>query len=213
MKKESFLIYKEWYPIISHLTDESLGSLFRAIFEYQDGKEPELDPTSPEFMAFQFFRNQFDRDLAKYEDRCKKNKENIRKRWNTTEYDRKESNTNNTDNVKDNEKEKEKDKVKENDKENELIFPFPDSFRSAWIGWLDYKKEQHRFKYKSVKSEQIAINQLYEISEGDPGEAYKIIELAIANGWKGLFKRKEADKKQKKSDTFNHLEDIKSRLS
>ena len=187
MKKESFLIYNEWYPITN------------------------LEESSPEFMAFQFFRNQFDRDLAKYEDRCKKNKENIRKRWNTIEYDRKESNTNDTDNVKDNEKDK--DNVKENDKENELVFPFPAFFKPTWAGWLDYKKEEHRFKYKSVKSEQIAINQLHEISEGDPGEAYKIIELAIANGWKGLFKRKEADKKQKKSDTFNHLEDIKSRLS
>lgn len=218
MKKESFLIYKEWYPIIKSLSDESLGKIFRAVFQYQiDGKVSDLEESTPEFMAFQFFRNQFDRDLQKYEDRCRKNSDNIRKRWNsndTNEFERIESNTNNTDKEKDKEREKEKEDDKE--KEDELIFPFSDDFRKIWSGWLEYKKKEFKFQYKTVKSEQMAINQLDKLSGGDENLALKIIEQSIVNGWKGLFSVKinQSDKKEERREqTIDHLEDIKRRLS
>ena len=63
--KESFVIYKAFYEPISELSDEQLGELFRCIFLYQlKGIEP--NTTSQIYMAFQFFKNQFRLDDAKY---------------------------------------------------------------------------------------------------------------------------------------------------
>ena len=64
---EAFLIYKSFYEPIKFLSDEQMGKLFKAIFEYQvDGTEGELEPQIN--MAFQFFKNQFRVDNNKYEE-------------------------------------------------------------------------------------------------------------------------------------------------
>jgi hypothetical protein len=64
MGKESFIIYKSFYPAIEDLSDEDLGALFRSLFEYQiTGKQCENKSIS---MAFKFFKNQFRLDEEKY---------------------------------------------------------------------------------------------------------------------------------------------------
>lgn len=107
MTKESFLIYKPFYEPIKSLSDEQLGRLFRALFDYQiNGKDcSELDI----LMAYLFFKNQFVLDERKYVEKCEKNRANAsgRKRTATTAAY----------------KEKEKDKDNVNDKEQiELIY-------------------------------------------------------------------------------------------
>jgi hypothetical protein len=73
--KESFVIYKAFYEPISELSDEQLGELFRCIFLYQlKGIEP--NTTSQIYMAFQFFKNQFRLDDAKYLKVVNRNKTN-----------------------------------------------------------------------------------------------------------------------------------------
>lgn len=110
MNKNAFLIYKGFYAPISHLSDQDLGKLFRALFEYQnDGKDPE--PTDSIYMPFLFFKNQFILDQEKYNDKCERNKTNARKRWDTTAYDRIQPDTNNADNDNDNDNEKENSKL------------------------------------------------------------------------------------------------------
>ena len=56
---------------------------------------------------------QIDRDKATYDSRCKKNSDNIRKRWNTDVYDGEQPCTNDT-KAKEKEKTKEKAKAKDN---------------------------------------------------------------------------------------------------
>jgi hypothetical protein len=108
MNRPSFLIYGSFYDPIKHLPDLELGRLFRSIFEYQlSGLEPES--TDPIYMAFCFFKNQFTLDQQKYVEKCSKNSENARKRWNATACDRMETDANNADKEKEKEKEKEKD--------------------------------------------------------------------------------------------------------
>lgn len=64
--KDGFLIYKKQYEPIKCLSDEKLGKLFRAIFEYQlTGIEPQLEPDC--LMAFHFFKSQFGIDDQKYQ--------------------------------------------------------------------------------------------------------------------------------------------------
>jgi hypothetical protein len=119
--KEGFLLYKAFYEPIKHLSNEDKGKLLDALFKYQiEGSE---DTESSIYPFFLFFKNQFRLDQEKYKERCKKNAENIRQRWNkenTNEYERIETNTNDTKHTdKEKEKDKDKEKEKENVKENE----------------------------------------------------------------------------------------------
>lgn len=77
MGKESFLIYKSFYKPISKLSDEQLGRLFRAIFEYNINGSVCVE--SDIEMAFEFFRNQFNIDEDKYRTKIEKNRENGRR--------------------------------------------------------------------------------------------------------------------------------------
>lgn len=70
----------------------------------------------------------------------------------------------------------------------EVVNPFTDSFEEKWKMWLYYKKECHKFEYKSAISEQAALNQLVDLSEGDEEHAARILNQSMANNWKGLFK-------------------------
>lgn len=73
--KESFVIYKSFYRPIRSLSLDYKGLILDAMFQYQiDGSIPELPPVVN--MAFQFIRDQFDRNNAKYEIVVERNKTN-----------------------------------------------------------------------------------------------------------------------------------------
>jgi len=207
--KPSFLLYRSFYEPIKSLNNTQLGELFRAIYEYQiDGSTPA--PSSKINMAFQFFRNQFELDESKYQTKCEKNAENVKKRWNksnTNEYDRKQTNTKRT--YKDKEKEKEKEKDNDNEK---VIYPFPsERFSEGWKYWIEFKRIQFKFKYASSTSEQTALKSLQNLSGNDEQMALKIIEQSVSNGWKGLFAVK--GNIGKNGIDTDHLQELKDRLS
>ena len=82
---------------------------------------------------------------------------------------------------------------KENErKENKTIITnsFSEDFLKEWNEWLDYKKTNHKFTYKTIKSEQIAFNHLQKLSNQNESTAREIINVSIANGYKGLFELK-----------------------
>lgn len=68
-----------------------------------------------------------------------------------------------------------------------LIIPFSDEFKSTWDLWKGYKQASHNFKYKSVFSEQAALEQLVTLSKGDEETAVKIIKQSMRREWQGLF--------------------------
>ena len=85
---DSFILYTSDYQLIEGLTDEQLGQLTRALFIYaRDGEVINLEPVVR--MAFVFIKDKIDRNQQKYQKKCERNRENIRKRWN-------KSNTNDT---------------------------------------------------------------------------------------------------------------------
>ncbi len=99
---------------------------------------------------------------------------------------------------KDMEQEEEKETEMEKDKEQEkeeaqksVVNPFSDRFTVHWETWKEYKRDQLGFTYKSVITEQAAINDLVKVSKGDEVEAGKIILQSISKGWKGLFELKK----------------------
>lgn len=64
-EKNSFLLHKDQWEPISDLTDEELGQMLRAIFDYQiNDVEPER--SSPIFAYFKFFKARFSFEEAKY---------------------------------------------------------------------------------------------------------------------------------------------------
>ena len=65
-------------------------------------------------------------------------------------------------------------------------WPWPES-AEVWMAWLEYKRTEHRFSYKTDISAQAAIDQLLTLSNHDPEQARAIIKQSIANGWKGFF--------------------------
>ena len=90
-----------------------------------------------------------------------------------------------------------------NDNNKELIFPFnSESFINIWNIWKQYKKDEHKFTYKSIITEQAALKKLAEISDNNETQAYKIIENSIAQGYKGLFK---LNNNGTKKDSFSEL--------
>lgn len=101
-KKDSFILYNEYYEMVKELPTDQKGLLLCAIFEYSTcGNEIELPDMAR--IIFKLIKKRMDYDRNKYVERCQHNSENIRKRWNkenTTEYDRIEKiqpNTNHTD--------------------------------------------------------------------------------------------------------------------
>lgn len=86
------------------LTDEQFGKLIRAGLRYaRDGEETEL--SAPESYLYPGLKIKIARDKEKYQEKCRKNRENIAHRWgnpppgdDTTVYDRIRTYTNDTNN-------------------------------------------------------------------------------------------------------------------
>ncbi len=78
--KKSFVLYMDQYAPIEKLSLTQKGCLLDAIFSYQKGETVDCIDEVVD-MAFQFFKQTFDRDNDKYLKKCEKNAENARKRW------------------------------------------------------------------------------------------------------------------------------------
>jgi hypothetical protein len=116
MKKTSFILHMDSLSVLDELTNEQSGILFKAIRTFVSGDEPELDFAMK--MCFLPFRNQFVRDLERYEKKCEVNRlngknggrpkktETVLKEPNKTEPNPK---NHDSDNDSDNDKESEKD--------------------------------------------------------------------------------------------------------
>lgn len=114
-EQKGFIVYGDIKATSDELSDEDLGRLFRGMIDYfVEGKCPRF--TDGLKFAFIPIQQQMDRDAEKYEKRCEKNRENVKKRYdrirtNTNVYDgiRTYTNATNTNTNKDTNKDKDKD--------------------------------------------------------------------------------------------------------
>ena len=89
----------------------------------------------------------------------------------------------------------------------DLIFPFhSENFVYQWQIWKTYKKEQHRFTYKSEASEQAALTQLQKMATNQERKAIEILHHTMANGWKGFVEPK-TDARKETQDAFQAVKD------
>ena len=106
MAREYVCLYHSYLKSVEPLNDAERGRLFTACLTYSmTGAEPDL--RGNERFVWPTIREQIDRDTKKYSDFCKKQQENIRKRWDTTVYDGTSGIPDNTKHTKEKEKEKE----------------------------------------------------------------------------------------------------------
>jgi hypothetical protein len=215
MGKDGFVIYKSFFKPISKLSDEQLGKLFRAIFQYQLGEAFTIGEDIE--MAFEFFKNQFELDESKYQCTVERNRENGRrggnpnfKKGSPNPYytrDCKEITEDNPEITEDNptlpkiteDKHKDKDKDKEKDKEKDkkenmtkenAFSEYPAEWMEVFDEWLAYKADRKE-SYKSTMSLKAMAKKLYNLAHGDVDMARRIIEQSIANNWQGLFALRE----------------------
>jgi hypothetical protein len=107
----------------------------------------------------------------------------------------------------DKDKDKDMDKVMDMDKDKEegekieFTNPFSENFLNAWVQWKYYKLAEFKFKYKSIQSEQAAVNELVTLSKGKEDLAIEIIKQSLAKGWKGFFELKTSNNGTSKNTT------------
>lgn len=77
--KKSFILYLTQRPIFDGLSDEDAGKLIKTIFAYCADEHPQ--PEGMTGYSFNIIKPILKSDLASYEDKKEKNKENARKRW------------------------------------------------------------------------------------------------------------------------------------
>ena len=163
--KKSFLFYYDWCDIFEPLDNEKKGELITAIIDFvKSEKEPEFSDLALK-IAFNVIRNTINRDVEKYNERCLKNAENIKKRWkkNTNEYDCIGMNTNYTDKDKDKDKDNDNDNDNDNDIDNNISF----SAKTACVYSEDFLVFWKEYPKKVGKGEAFKQWKKAKLSQGD----------------------------------------------
>lgn len=78
--KVNFIFYGEWIDYFKEMNDKEIAQTIRAIFDTVEGKEVE-NLKGIAAVTYKVIKNQIERDIQKYREKCEKNKENIKKRW------------------------------------------------------------------------------------------------------------------------------------
>ncbi len=162
-KKKSILIYSDFLPKISKLSDEQAGKLFKGLLNYSNGITPEFDDILLDY-AFEDIKTTIDRDSEKYSLKCLKNKEIAiererikRERNNTNVNERVRNSTNSTDRDNDIDSDSDKDIDIDNDilleKETKHIHEKIFDFEKVWYSFQGkkntYEKDLKNFNLKT----------------------------------------------------------------
>ena len=215
--KKGFILYADQKALFDKLPNDKAGELIKHIFSYVNDENPEAIDLLIE-IAFEPIKQQLKRDLKKFES-VKKQRSDAGKR--SAELRKEQRNSTPVETVeraptKSTVKDNVNVNVKVNDnvillkketKESELVFPFhSENFVYQWQIWKTYKKEQHRFTYKSEASEQAALTQLQKMATNQERKAIEILHYTMANGWKGFVEPK-TDPRKETQDAFQAVKD------
>ena len=203
---EYFCCYHSYLEVMEQLNDAEKGRLFTACLQYsKTGEVPQL--SGNERFVFPTFKAQIDRDNAKYQEKCRKQSENIKKRWNTSEYQsiptdttvyhRIPTYTNDT-KTKTKEKTKTKTKTKENTppcvppsrgepdkREEDALSGLSGPLREKLQVWLDYKRER-RESYKPTGLSTLVAKTAREAAEHGEQAVLDLIDQSMSCGYKGI---------------------------
>ena len=193
------------------MSDEQVGRYIRLLcLQHQKGKLTEKD--------MQSICKGYDSDVYEKFDLIdgyyinKRMYEEAERRSKFTESRRKNASAKHMHNHMENENEN----INENKNRNVLVYPSSE-FENLWEEWIEYKKEEHKDRYKSTKTEQKAIDNLVKLSAGDYKIAEEIVNNSIANKYKGLFEIKyygqKAAPKDKMQQYVEKFDEIKRQIN
>lgn len=194
--KKSFILYADLIHTVRKMDKDEIAELFLTILSYVNDENPVIESRIVD-LVFEPIKNQLKRDLKNWEHFREKQAINgakggrpknpnnpslfseTQKSLNVTVNDTVTVNANDTVTVK---------KKATTEK---IILPWDsEQFKNQWERWRAYKKNQHKFTYKSADTEQAALIELSKLSGGHENAASEIITQSIANGWKGFFSLK-----------------------
>jgi hypothetical protein len=94
-----------------------------------------------------------------------------------------------------------------------LVYPWTDEvFLNRWAAWKEYKKAEHKFNYKSPKTEQAGLKELAELSNGNLEVALAMMQKSMANGWKGFFKLDTGNQPNNPAEAADYMNRLKSAM-
>jgi len=99
-------------------------------------------------------------------------------------------------------------------KTEDVVYPYSDKkFIEIWQQWKLYKKQEFKFNYKSLQSEQAALAKLGN-QTNNLDHAIDCIKDAMANGWKGFYPEKTNNNgKTSNTNTARYSEDFKREIT
>ncbi len=150
-KRKSFLFYYDWGNFYDPLDNDRKAQLITATYRYaKDRTETDFDDLTLKVL-FNVVKDTIDRDDEKYDKKCQKNRESIKKRWNknTDEYERIQTNTKHTDKDIDKDKDIDIDIDKDTDRDIEndnLLSSFSSKTACVYTDdflnfWREYPKK------------------------------------------------------------------------
>lgn len=219
MSRAYISLYYSYREQLEILPDDERGRLIIALLDYaENGTIPALDGAAK--MAFSFIRSQIDRDSEKYSERCRKNRENISKRWNSGSAntpERVQSYTSVYETYQEKEEGEEKEKRKEKgdgeEKEyragilfNEACTRFSPLVVAALSDWLTYKHERNE-DYTNTGLQSL-LTQVEKQIAGHGGQAVvDAIRLSMSNGWRGIVWDKIREEEARGKNVVSEIEE------
>ncbi len=211
MALESFNAYHSYLKAIEPLNDAERGRLFTACLQYSmTGEAPELKGN--ERFVFPSMAAQIDRDKEKYASRCRKNSENISKRWSTTVYDGKNRIPTDTKHTKDKDKDKDKDiippispngdippaggrkKPKNSAKAVIETWTQDAELRSLLFEWLDVRKAQRAANTEGAITRNL--EKLPEMAQQSGLTMQDYMREVIRRSWRAFYPIRDAQPRQ-----------------
>ena len=211
MALESFNAYHSYLKAIEPLNDAERGRLFTACLQYSmTGEAPELKGN--ERFVFPSMAAQIDRDKEKYASRCRKNAENISKRWSTTVYDGKNRIPTDTKHTKDKDKDKDKDNIppispngdippaggskKPKNAAKAVIETWTQDaeLRSLLLEWLDVRKAQRAANTEGAIRQNLA--KLPELAQQSGLSMQDYVREVIRRSWRAFYPIRDAHPRQ-----------------
>lgn len=188
--KKSFYLFLDSLSIIDKLSDEQNWKLLKMMRSYHNGEKYEPNDFVVE-IAFEQFKNQFDRDLETYNNVCERNASNWAKWWRPKKNPENPSGFSETqrnpekpkkadkDKDTDTDKEKDKDKEKKELKESNLYIKGVEDFilfQKNNIPWINYQIEK-QWEGAYLQKQYEAYNKILSINKIDSNSLNRILEF------------------------------------